>query len=124
YYKTLTGPSNRWGDYSATVVDPTDNVTFWTVQEYAAIPISGISQWGTWWGKFTPGAAPPSPPPSSGGGGGGGGGCRSIPGSGSGEAFGSSLFSVGLLLLPACALGLRRFLRRRERTVPIRHPLC
>jgi hypothetical protein len=25
----------RWGDYSQTVVDPTDNMTFWTFQEYA-----------------------------------------------------------------------------------------
>jgi hypothetical protein len=24
----------RWGDYSQTVVDPTDNMTFWTFQEY------------------------------------------------------------------------------------------
>ena len=38
--------------------------------------------------------------------------------------FGTSLFSVGILLLPACALGLRRFFRRRERAVPVRHPLC
>ena len=31
-------PSNalqRWGDYSQTVVDPTDNMTLWTFQEYA-----------------------------------------------------------------------------------------
>jgi hypothetical protein len=26
---------SRWGDYSQTVVDPTDNQTFWTFQEYA-----------------------------------------------------------------------------------------
>ena len=26
----------RWGDYSATVVDPSDDHTFWTLQEYAA----------------------------------------------------------------------------------------
>ena len=25
----------RWGDYSQTVVDPSDNMTFWTFQEYA-----------------------------------------------------------------------------------------
>jgi len=57
-------------------------------------------------------------------GGGGGGGCLSITRSGGEEPFGASLFSVGILLLPACALGLRRFFLRRERTVPIRHPLC
>ena len=28
--------SNRWGDYSATVVDPADDLSFWTIQEYAA----------------------------------------------------------------------------------------
>ncbi len=39
-------------------------------------------------------------------------------------SFATSLFSAGILLLPAFALGLRRFSRRRERTVPIRHPLC
>jgi hypothetical protein len=63
--------------------------------------------------------------PSNGGGGdGGGGGCLSIARSGGGTPFGTSLFSVGILLLPACALGLRRYFRRRERTVPVRHPLC
>ena len=52
YWKTLGGTENRWGDFSATVVDPTDDVTFWTLQEYAHLPVSGIDQWGTWWGKF------------------------------------------------------------------------
>ena len=27
---------NRWGDYSATVVDPGNDIDFWTIQEYAA----------------------------------------------------------------------------------------
>jgi hypothetical protein len=40
-----TGP--RWGDYSATVVDPLDDTKFWTIQEYA----SGTNQVGTWWGQ-------------------------------------------------------------------------
>ncbi|MCZ7382754.1 MAG: PGF-pre-PGF domain-containing protein [Candidatus Methanoperedens sp.] len=39
---------NRWGDFSATVIDPSDNTTFWTVQEYTATS----TLWGTWWGKF------------------------------------------------------------------------
>jgi hypothetical protein len=30
--------SSRWGDYSATSVDPIDPHSFWTVQEYAAAP--------------------------------------------------------------------------------------
>ncbi|MGB7631746.1 MAG: fibronectin type III domain-containing protein [Candidatus Deferrimicrobium sp.] len=224
YYKTGQslgipggGTENRWGDYSATVVDPTDDVTFWTLQEYAQTPdpSTGSSRWGTWWGKFhssdvlsptgltatvdnatqvtlrwtdpatnetgyvverKTGAAgtfgvltsPPLPPnsvtyidtvglvagttyyyrvgavgstgtsysievpvttpgspPSSGGlSGVGGGGCLSISQPGGEVPFVTSLFSVGILLLPAFALGLRRFSRRRERTVPIRHPLC
>ncbi|MCL5966618.1 MAG: hypothetical protein M1550_05365, partial [Deltaproteobacteria bacterium] len=57
YYKTLSGTVNRWGDYSATVVDPVDNVTFWTLQEYAAgTNADNTSRWGTWWGKFHPSA--------------------------------------------------------------------
>ena len=32
----------RWGDFSQTVVDPTDNMTIWTFQQYAA----GTNQWG------------------------------------------------------------------------------
>ena len=68
YYKTLGGPENRWGDFSATVVDPTDDLTFWTLQEYAWTPDpldSSRSRWGTWWGSFRasattpPGVAPP-----------------------------------------------------------------
>lgn len=127
YWKTLRGPDNRWGDYSATIVDPTDDTSFWTLQEYAHSPVAGISQWGTWWGKFTPGnpqAPPLPPPPPSTSGGGGGGGCLSIARTGSGRSIGSSLFSFVLLLLPACALGVRRFSVRKERTVPVRHPLC
>jgi len=62
--------------------------------------------------------------PSDTGGGGGGGGCLSIARSGGEAPFGTSLFSLGILLLPSCALGLRRFFRRRERTVPVRHPPC
>jgi hypothetical protein len=30
-----TEPVQRWGDFSQTVVDPSDNMTFWTFQEYA-----------------------------------------------------------------------------------------
>jgi len=56
--------------------------------------------------------------------GGDGGGCQSISRPGSDRPIATSLFSVGILLFPACALGLRRFFRRQVRTVPIRHPLC
>jgi uncharacterized protein (TIGR03437 family) len=57
--------SNRWGDFSAAVVDPLDDTGFWTIQEYAASPlvigILGIDRWGTWWAQLVPfatGAAP------------------------------------------------------------------
>lgn len=53
---------NRWGDYSATVVDPVNDSDFWTIQEYAAArdPVSGAYRWGTWWGnvRVAPEAAP------------------------------------------------------------------
>ena len=53
YFKNVNGGANRWGDYSATMVDPIDNTTFWTIQEYAATadPISLRDRWATWWEK-------------------------------------------------------------------------
>jgi len=39
----------RWGDYSATTVDPIDGTSFWTIQEYATL---ATGRWGTWWGKI------------------------------------------------------------------------
>ena len=35
---------NRWGDYSYTTLDPTDNITFWTIQEYG----DTSNNWGTY----------------------------------------------------------------------------
>lgn len=64
YFKTLSGSSNRWGDYSATVADPSGNLRFWTVQEYAKThDPQGVSRWGTWWGSFflAPLSAPSDP---------------------------------------------------------------
>jgi hypothetical protein len=55
YVKTFGGPENRWGDYSATQVDPVNDVDFWTLQEYAEQP-AGNDRWGTWWGHL---ALPP-----------------------------------------------------------------
>jgi uncharacterized repeat protein (TIGR01451 family) len=55
-YYVLGRGRNRWGDYSATVLDPEDDCTFWTMQEYVAVggpgnvgPISGVEggQYGT-----------------------------------------------------------------------------
>jgi hypothetical protein len=34
YNLTKDGNPHRWGDYSAIAVDPTDDMTFWTFQEY------------------------------------------------------------------------------------------
>jgi len=45
----------RWGDYSQTVVDPTDNMTFWTFQEYT----HNTDDWGVRVIKLRP------PPPAS-----------------------------------------------------------
>lgn len=36
--------SDRWGDYSATSIDPVDG-SFWTVQEYLD---EASTYWGTW----------------------------------------------------------------------------
>jgi len=55
YYKPDQTGRNRWGDYSATVVDPADDITFWTIQEYAATPdpVAFQDRWATWWDKVT-----------------------------------------------------------------------
>ena len=39
YVKDFGSGRVRWGDYSATVVDPADDTTFWTIQEYAAMDV-------------------------------------------------------------------------------------
>jgi len=49
YFKDFGQGRNRWGDYSATCVDPVDDSALWTIQEYAALP---ENTWGTWWGKL------------------------------------------------------------------------
>ncbi len=53
YFKHYSGTRNRWGDYSAARVDPCNDTSFWTLQEYA----STSNQWGTYWGKLTSGEA-------------------------------------------------------------------
>ncbi len=56
YFQDYGTLRNRWGDYSATVVDPADPCTFWTFQEFVAVsaegevgpaPLSGGGLWGT-----------------------------------------------------------------------------
>jgi len=40
--------STRWGDYTATVVDPADETSFWSVQ------LAGVEgHWVTWWGRIS-----------------------------------------------------------------------
>ena len=35
YFKDFGTGDNRWGDFTATVVDPVDDTSMWTIQEYA-----------------------------------------------------------------------------------------
>ncbi len=58
YYKTYGGDRNRWGDYTATCVDPVDDLDFWTLQEYANLPGGGYDRWGTWWANINLDAVP------------------------------------------------------------------
>ena len=53
---------SRWGDYSATRIDPSDDCTFWYTTEY--IPANGTFNWHTRIGsfKFNSCGVPPSPP--------------------------------------------------------------
>ncbi|HEY6653893.1 MAG TPA: Ig-like domain-containing protein [Solirubrobacterales bacterium] len=53
-----SAPVQRWGDYSQTVVDPSDNMTFWTFQEYA----NANNSWGVRVIKLL---APPPATPST-----------------------------------------------------------
>lgn len=48
------GSGNRWGDYSATAVDPANDIDLWTIQEYAAARQNETDRWGTWWGRIVP----------------------------------------------------------------------
>lgn len=42
-YQVFDDGRNRWGDYSATTVDPSNPKSFWTIQEWA----SGATSWST-----------------------------------------------------------------------------
>lgn len=66
YFKNFGSGRNRWGDYSATVVDPLDDETIWTIQEYAAAPVGDgrdDDRWGTWWTRIS--TTPPLPTPTA-----------------------------------------------------------
>ncbi|HEY3306715.1 MAG TPA: Ig domain-containing protein [Candidatus Binatia bacterium] len=58
-YDTFVVGTERWGDYSQVGVDPNDNMTMWTFQEYA----SATDTWGVRAIKLV--AAPPATPASA-----------------------------------------------------------
>jgi len=47
----------RWGDYSGTVIDPTNGVFFWTMQEFAK-----NGSWSNWVSSFSVGVGDTTPP--------------------------------------------------------------
>jgi hypothetical protein len=63
YHKTFTTTTdrNRWGDFSTAQVDPSDDRTLWTLQEYARTrtgtddgnTLSNSSRWSSWWAAVT-----------------------------------------------------------------------
>jgi hypothetical protein len=57
------GTANRWGDYSALTLDPTDDATFWYTQEYytAASQAFSTTGWLTRVGSFKFAGVPPVP---------------------------------------------------------------
>jgi hypothetical protein len=59
YVKLDENGRNRWGDYSATMVDPVNDLDLWTLQEYSAPRSGGYDRWGTWWGRVVPPTLPP-----------------------------------------------------------------
>src|SRR5438105_2530456 len=56
------GTSNRWGDYSAMVIDPVDDATFWYTTEYYSTNSS--FNWRTRIGSFKLATATPTPTPA------------------------------------------------------------
>jgi hypothetical protein len=62
YYSADKDGFNRWGDFSATVIDPLNDTSLWTIQEFAGTPAgdptkNGSGRWGTWWARID--AEPP-----------------------------------------------------------------
>jgi len=54
---------NRWGDYSLCSLDPSNEFSLWTIQEYAhSHNYSGENRWGTWIGELIYGNQPPNKP--------------------------------------------------------------
>src|SRR6266850_1093743 len=57
-----SGTGNRWGDYSALVIDPVDDATFWYTNEYYSA--SGSFNWRTRIASFKLASAAPTPTPT------------------------------------------------------------
>ncbi len=47
---SIKGPLNRWGDYTAMQIDPSDDCTFWYTNEF--LRTSGVFNWATRIGSF------------------------------------------------------------------------
>ena len=63
YVKSFGSGQVRWGDYSATVVDPVDDLTFWSLQQYAETDVGGAAnddRWGAWWSEIGTSSACPA----------------------------------------------------------------
>jgi PKD-like domain len=60
YYETFGGGRDRWGDYSATCLDPRNDTDFWTLQETTVVGTS--PNWDTWWAnvQFCPKPSQPT----------------------------------------------------------------
>ena len=41
---------DRWGDFTTTVVDPVDDLSFWVLGNYADSKLNGRTHCATWWG--------------------------------------------------------------------------
>jgi len=115
YVQLDSGSRNRWGDFSATCLDPSADNTFWTIQEY----VVSDNVWGTWLGAVTIGAVPS--PLGSGGifgpaGSSSSGGCavaRERTSSSGSTDWPSSASTLMALISPVAVLSLRkRFVRR------------
>ena len=64
-YQRLDGSRrNRWGDYSYTSLDPNDDMSIWTIQEYATNIATNI--WGTWTARLLAPAPTLTNPPGTG----------------------------------------------------------
>ena len=63
YHKDFASGRNRWGDFSTAQVDPSDDQSLWTLQEYAKTRTStddgttgaNGSKWSSWWAAVTNG---------------------------------------------------------------------